>query len=71
MVLIVLSGYIIRRSGILCFGYLEDRVCSHCQTMGPLVMDEPVDFENHRLKLKTSGELRIVLGEPMEYTSIM
>ena len=33
-----------------------------------LVTDEPVEFENYRLKFKTSGELPITLEESMEYT---
>ena len=32
--------------------------------------DEPVEFENNRLKFKTAGELRIILEKSIEYTPL-
>ena len=34
------------------------------------VTDEPVEFENNRLKFKTAGKLPIILEEFKEYTPI-
>ena len=35
-----------------------------------LVIDEPVEFENNRLKFKSAGKLPVVLEEFIEYTPI-
>jgi hypothetical protein len=35
-----------------------------------LVTDEPVEFENNRVKFKIAGNLPIILEEFMEYTPI-
>ena len=35
-----------------------------------LVTNEPVEFENNRLKFKTAGKLPIILEEFVEYTPI-
>ena len=35
-----------------------------------LVINEPVEFENNRLKFKTAGKLPIILEEFIEYTQI-
>ena len=37
---------------------------------GQLVTDEPVEFENNRLKFKDAGKLPIILEEFIEHTPI-
>ena len=36
-----------------------------------LVTNEPVEFENNRLKFKTAGKLPIILEEFVEYTRVI